>query len=110
LLINQGAGWCPPCRGEVNGIEAVYEKYKAQGFEVVMAMIDGYAAPSPVNQTFLDQWNSFYKIQFLVVPDAQAKVYVNYVDPNDPSYPGPPQTAGLVIPLNLVIDRDQRVA
>lgn len=110
LWINQGAGWCPPCRAEVNSIETIYEKYKDQGFEVVMAMIDGYSLNSQPNQTFLNQWNSFYKIQFLTVPDHTAQTYLNYARTDDPNYPGDPATQGIVIPLNVVVDRDQRVA
>ena len=35
VLINVWATWCPPCRLEMPGIEAAYEKYKGDGLVVL---------------------------------------------------------------------------
>ena len=35
VLVNFWATWCPPCRLEMPGFEAVYEDYKDRGFTVV---------------------------------------------------------------------------
>jgi cytochrome c biogenesis protein CcmG, thiol:disulfide interchange protein DsbE len=35
VLINLWASWCPPCRYEMPGIQAAYEKYKDQGLVVL---------------------------------------------------------------------------
>ncbi len=35
ILINFWATWCPPCRLEMPGIQAVYEQYQDQGFRVL---------------------------------------------------------------------------
>jgi cytochrome c biogenesis protein CcmG, thiol:disulfide interchange protein DsbE len=35
VLINVWATWCPPCRAEMPAIEAVYARYREQGFTVL---------------------------------------------------------------------------
>lgn len=35
VLINLWASWCPPCRYEMPGIQAAYEKYKDKGLAVL---------------------------------------------------------------------------
>ncbi len=35
VLINLWATWCPPCRDEMPGIQAAYEKYAAKGLVVL---------------------------------------------------------------------------
>lgn len=35
VVINFWATWCPPCRAEMPGIQAVYETYKADGLTVL---------------------------------------------------------------------------
>jgi thiol-disulfide isomerase/thioredoxin len=39
VLVNFWATWCPPCRSEMPDLNALYEKYKGQGF-VVLAISD----------------------------------------------------------------------
>jgi peroxiredoxin len=43
VLVNFWATWCPPCRKEMPDLQALYEKYKDQGF-VVLAISDEEAA------------------------------------------------------------------
>lgn len=40
LVVNFFATWCPPCKSEIPGFVAVYEKYKGQGFELVGIALD----------------------------------------------------------------------
>ena len=40
VLIDFWATWCPPCRGEVPNVVAVYQKYHDQGFEVIGISLD----------------------------------------------------------------------
>jgi peroxiredoxin len=39
VLVNFWATWCPPCRKEMPDLEALYEKYKDQGF-IILAISD----------------------------------------------------------------------
>jgi thiol-disulfide isomerase/thioredoxin len=43
LLVNFWATWCPPCRKEMPDLEALYEKYKGQGF-LILAISDEESA------------------------------------------------------------------
>lgn len=39
-VINFFATWCPPCKAEIPGFVEVYEKHKAEGFELVGISLD----------------------------------------------------------------------
>jgi len=43
VLVNFWATWCPPCRKEMPDLQALYDKYKDQGF-IVLAISDEEAA------------------------------------------------------------------
>jgi len=43
VLVNFWATWCPPCRKEMPDLQALYEKYKDQGF-IVLSISDEEAA------------------------------------------------------------------
>jgi peroxiredoxin len=40
VLVNFWASWCKPCKEELPALEAVYQKYRDKGFEVVGINID----------------------------------------------------------------------
>jgi peroxiredoxin len=58
VLVNFWATWCPPCRKEMPDLQALYDKYKEQGF-VILAISDeeaGKVAP------FISQRNISYPV------------------------------------------------
>lgn len=58
VLVNFWATWCPPCRKEMPDLDALYKKYKDQGF-VVLAISD--EQPAAV-QAFLEKHKVSYPI------------------------------------------------
>lgn len=44
LWLTFGASWCPDCRSEAPDVEAIYEKYKAQGLQVLAVFISESAS------------------------------------------------------------------
>jgi len=40
VLLNFWATWCPPCRKEMPSMQALYEKFKGQGLNIVAVSVD----------------------------------------------------------------------
>ncbi len=59
VLLVLAADWCAPCRHDAPDVEALYERYKDLGFQVLMLLVDGRAA----------DWASEYKLTFPVIED-----------------------------------------
>jgi peroxiredoxin len=47
VLVNFWATWCPPCRKEMPDLQALYERYKDQGFVVLSISDEDAAKVSP---------------------------------------------------------------
>jgi len=47
VLVNFWATWCPPCRKEMPDLQALYDKYKDQGFVVLSISDEEMAKVSP---------------------------------------------------------------
>lgn len=71
VLVNFWATWCPPCRKEMPDLQALYDKYKDQGF-IVLAISDEEAAKVTL---FITE----RKISFPVLLDPGRKVNESFV-------------------------------
>ncbi len=87
VLVNFWATWCPPCRKEMPDLDALYNKFKEQGF-VVLAISDEEAAK-------VSPFISERKISYPVLLDPGRKVNDLFVVEG--------------IPKSFVYDRDGRM-
>ena len=60
VLLNFWATWCVPCRKEMPAIEALYQRYKDRGLEVVAISLDKVAA-APV-EAFVKEAGVTYRV------------------------------------------------
>jgi peroxiredoxin len=66
VLVNFWATWCPPCRKEMPDLDALYQKFKDQGF-VVLAISDEEAAK-------VSPFVSERKISYPILLDPERKI------------------------------------
>ncbi|HYM79013.1 MAG TPA: TlpA disulfide reductase family protein [Candidatus Dormibacteraeota bacterium] len=71
VLVNFWATWCPPCRKEMPDLQALYDKYKDQGFVVLSISDEDTAKVSP----FIAE----RKISYPVLLDPGRKVNDSFV-------------------------------
>lgn len=85
VFINFWATWCPPCRGEMASMDALYNRLKDKGFEMIACdiMEDADAVREFIRS---------HKLSFPVVLDSGGKVSESY------------NVQG--IPATFIIDRD----
>ena len=73
VLVNIWASWCTPCKTEMPAIQAMYDKYKDQGFVVL--------AVNATNSDNIDNVMDFVKNQNLTFPillDTQGEISKKY--------------------------------
>jgi len=87
VLVNFWATWCPPCRKEMPDLQALYDKYKDQGFVVLSISDEEGAKVTP----FIKE----RQISYPVMLDPGRKVHALY------------QVEG--IPKSFVYDRDGKM-
>jgi peroxiredoxin len=87
VLVNFWATWCPPCRKEMPDLEALYDRFRDQGF-VVLAISD--EEPGKVTPFIAER-----KVSYPVMLDPGRKVHELY------------QVEG--IPKSFVYDRDGKM-
>jgi thiol-disulfide isomerase/thioredoxin len=88
VFLNFWATWCPPCRGEMPSMEALYQRFKNDGLEFVA--VDLRESQPEVKDFITDN-----KLTFPVALDATGNVGNNY---NIQS-----------IPSTYIIDRDGKI-
>jgi thiol-disulfide isomerase/thioredoxin len=71
VLVNFWATWCPPCRKEMPDLQALYDKYKGQGF-VVLSISDEEA--TKVSPFIVEK-----KISYPVLLDPGSKVHKEFI-------------------------------
>ena len=87
VLLNLWATWCGPCRMETPYLQAVYEEYKEDGFEVVGISMDTGDAADDVAM-FVDEYQVTYTIL------------------HDPTMQGMELYQVLGLPATFLIDRE----
>jgi peroxiredoxin len=85
ILINLTANGCADCRIEAGYLEALFQKYKDKGFQIITLLLDY----SPAG------WASRYKFTFPVLDDSSYNIWNAYGEG--------------WIPLNIVLDRSMTI-
>jgi thiol-disulfide isomerase/thioredoxin len=80
LLLVTAAGWCTACREEQPALEALYQKFKADGLEVVVAVFEDNNFVAATTE-FATSWRDSYSLNFPVVADTEFKLGA-YYDPS----------------------------
>jgi cytochrome c biogenesis protein CcmG/thiol:disulfide interchange protein DsbE len=79
VWLNFGAPWCQPCRAENPDIEAAYEKYRAQGLEVLWVVIND-------NRSDIEGYAKRTGLSFPMVDDSSGAIESRYRIDGIPSH------------------------
>lgn len=71
VLVNNWATWCPPCKAEMPTLQAYFEDYQDQGFEIV-----AIEAGDPASQ--VAAFAKDYGLSFHVWPDPEQKALIAF--------------------------------
>lgn len=90
VLVNIWATWCPPCREEMPGLDALHERFIEDGFRIVAVSIDSHRAARDVRE-FVEA----YGLGFTVLLDPHQRVTRAF------------RSVG--VPESILLDREGRV-
>jgi peroxiredoxin len=96
VLLNVWATWCAPCRLEMPAMQAVYERYRDRGLEIVAVSVDQTAGP---------RFGSVEELVRAFVDDLGLTFPVFL----DPSGETERTLAVAALPTTLLIDRSGRI-
>lgn len=91
VLINVWATWCGPCRVEMPPLQAIYERFRDDGFTVLAVSID----TGPGYREKVDAFVREYGLEFPVLLDPDARIQRQF------------RTVG--VPETFVLDREGRI-
>jgi cytochrome c biogenesis protein CcmG, thiol:disulfide interchange protein DsbE len=69
VMLNVWATWCPPCREEMPGLQALHERYAEQGLRVLGVSIDSRGAEAAVREFVRD-----FGLDFTILHDPAERV------------------------------------
>ncbi len=92
-VVNVWASWCPPCRAEAPGLQAVWQQFASSGVRFV-----GIDTRDQVPQA--KAYQAHFKLTFPSVSDNDGSVLLAFRDTLPP----------VAIPSTLILDRSGRVA
>lgn len=79
VLLNFWATWCIPCREEMPGMEALWQKYKEQGFVVLAVSVDEGA------KSRIETFSKLLNLSFPILLDPESEVSDLYKVSNMPT-------------------------
>lgn len=69
ILVNLWATWCPPCKAEMPGMQAIYETYQEQGF-LILAVNATFQDSAAAAAAFAEE----YQLTFPILLDSSGEV------------------------------------
>jgi peroxiredoxin len=87
VMLNVWATWCPPCREEMPGLQALHERYGGRGLQVVAVSIDSRGS-EPTIEAFLQE----YGVTFTILHDVAEDISTQFRTPG--------------VPATFLLDRD----
>ncbi len=93
VVLNLWATWCAPCRQEFPGLVKLYNKYRAQGVDVIVVSVDDVDAQAQVAE-FLSRQKA--KMPAFIKKPGDSEKFINAIDRD---WPG-------AIPYTVVYDRN----
>jgi cytochrome c biogenesis protein CcmG, thiol:disulfide interchange protein DsbE len=61
VLLNVWATWCHPCRTEIPELQAMHDRYAAQGFEVIGVSVDVDGSDADIRD-FMEEYRMTYPV------------------------------------------------